>query len=40
MQAELSSLPNTSSYGWVSLEGWEAAQSAKKELFDEMLQVF
>ncbi|KAL2817159.1 kinase-like domain-containing protein [Aspergillus granulosus] len=39
LRADLSGLLNTASDGWVRPDGWKAAQSAHKELFDGMLQA-
>lgn len=38
-RTDLSSLLNTASDGWVPPDGWKAAQSGQKELFDTMLQA-
>ncbi|KAL4744432.1 hypothetical protein BDW72DRAFT_199602 [Aspergillus terricola var. indicus] len=39
LRTDLASLLNTASDGWVPPDGWKAAQSAQKELFDGMLQA-
>ena len=39
LRTDLSSLLNTASDGWVPPDGWKAAQSGQKELFDGMLQA-
>lgn len=39
LRTDLSSLLNTASDGWVPLDGWKAAQSGQRELFDGMLQA-